>query len=111
MQSWRSHLFLKTGVLGLVALTLIPVLVILSSFLDPQPEIRRHLIEFVLPKLFVNSFWLLLGVSFGTLLFGVLLAWWVALYHFPGRRFFCVEFDAAFGISCLCFGVYAYWIF
>lgn len=88
MQSWRSHLFLKTGVLGLVALTLIPVLVILSSFLDPQPEIRRHLIEFVLPKLFVNSFWLLLGVSFGTLLFGVLLAWWVALYHFPGRRFF-----------------------
>lgn len=88
MQGRFSFWVFRLGTWGLAFLTLLPILVILSSFLDPQPEIRQHLIEFVLPKLLRNTAWLLLGVSFGTLVLGVLLAWWVALYQFPGRRFF-----------------------
>lgn len=71
---------------GLAALVLLPLLVLFSSLADPQPEIWRHFGEFVLPRLLLNTFWLLLGVGFGTALLGVSLAWLTATCEFPGRR-------------------------
>jgi len=74
---------------GLVSmLTLIPLVVVLASFLTPQPEIWKHLAQYVLPDLFLNTLWLLLGVAVGTGLLGVSLAWLTAVCEFPGRRFF-----------------------
>lgn len=75
-------------VLLLAGLTLTPLLIVLSSFLDPQPEIWVHLSRYVLPDLLLNTAWLLLGVLVGVLLLGVSLAWLTAVYAFPGRHFF-----------------------
>lgn len=80
--SWRA----AAALISLV--TLIPLLVVLASFLRPQPEIWQHLIQYVLPDLLKNTAILLLGVSCGSVLIGVSLAWLVAVCEFPGRRFF-----------------------
>ncbi|MFW9609121.1 MAG: ABC transporter permease, partial [Aquaspirillum sp.] len=69
-------------------ITLTPLAVILSAFLDPSPDIWAHLSEFVLPRLLWNTFILMLGVSVGGLVLAVPLAWLIAMYDFPGRRFF-----------------------
>lgn len=69
-------------------LTIIPVAVIFSSWLNPETDILGHLGEFVLPELLGNTFWLLLGVGLGVTVLGVSLAWLTAMCEFPGRRFF-----------------------
>lgn len=71
---------------GLAALVLLPLLVLFSSLVDPQLEIWRHFGEFVLPRLLLNTLWLLLGVGIGTAVLGVSLAWLTATCEFPGRR-------------------------
>ncbi|MFA7678581.1 MAG: ABC transporter permease subunit, partial [Pigmentiphaga sp.] len=74
--------------LPIALLTAIPLLVILSYFLLPQPEVWKHLSEHVLPRVIVNTVTLLAGVTVGVLLLGVSLAWLTAACEFPGRRFF-----------------------
>ena len=74
--------------LPIALLTLIPLLVVLSSFFNPQPEIWQHLSEYVLPRVLKNTAVLMLGVSVGVLLLGVSLAWLTSVCEFPGRRFF-----------------------
>lgn len=71
---------------GLAALVLLPLLVLFSSLVDPQLEIWRHFGEFVLPRLLINTFWLLLGVGIGSAVLGVSLAWLTATCEFPGRK-------------------------
>lgn len=70
------------------SLTAIPLLVVLSYFLLPQPEVWTHLGEYVLPRVIVNTLVLLTGVGVGVVLVGVSLAWLTAACDFPGRRFF-----------------------
>ena len=48
----------------------------------------EHLAEYVLPEAFINTLLLVLGVSIIAGSLGVALAWVVAVYEFPGRRFF-----------------------
>lgn len=79
---WRLIVFL------IAALVLIPIGVIFASFISPETEIWQHLVETTLPGLLVNTFWLSLGVVIGTMLLGVSLAWFTAVYEFPGRQFF-----------------------
>jgi ABC-type Fe3+ transport system, permease component len=67
-------------------LVLVPVLVVMSSFLHPVQEVWQHLFEHVLADLLWNTLWLVLGVGSGTLLLGVSLGWLTAVYEFPGRR-------------------------
>ncbi|MGV0999448.1 MAG: ABC transporter permease [Fluviibacter sp.] len=74
--------------LPIAALTLIPLLVVLAAFLDPQPETWAHLAGYVLPGVLWNTGILILGVGAGVLLLGVSLAWLTAVCDFPGRRFF-----------------------
>ncbi|MCA1926303.1 MAG: iron ABC transporter permease [Thiobacillus sp.] len=74
--------------LAIAALVLAPVFVTFSSFARVEGDILRHLTEFVLPELVVNTLWLLAGVGLGVTLLGVSLAWLVAMCEFPGRRFF-----------------------
>lgn len=73
---------------GIACLTLLPLAVVLSSFLRPDLAIWQHLWQYVLPDLLRNSLVLLTGVCFGTALIGTALAWLVAVCEFPGRRFF-----------------------
>jgi iron(III) transport system permease protein len=79
---WRIAAFLVSLV------TLVPLLVVLSSFLSPEPEIWQHLSQYVLPQLLSNTFWLVAGVALGTGFLGITLAWLTAVCEFPGRRFF-----------------------
>lgn len=72
----------------IASLTLVPLLVVLASFLDPQPEIWAHLGAYVLPGVLWNTGVLVVGVGAGVLLLGVPLAWLTAVCDFPGRRFF-----------------------
>jgi iron(III) transport system permease protein len=67
---------------------IVPLLVVLLSFLYPARDIWQHLIENVLADLLVNTFWLIVGVFTVTLILGVSLAWLTAVCEFPGRRIF-----------------------
>lgn len=79
---WRLIPFL------VAALILIPVVVVFSSFFMPANDVWQHLVETTLTGLLVNTFWLSLGVIIGVALLGVSLAWFTAVYEFPGCRFF-----------------------
>jgi iron(III) transport system permease protein len=70
------------------AAVLLPVAVVMSSFLAPAGDVWRHLVETALAELLVNTFWLALGVAAGTAVLGVSLAWLTAVCEFPGRHFF-----------------------
>jgi len=67
---------------------LLPVAVVVSSFLTPAGDVWRHLVETTLADLVANTFWLALGVGLGTVVLGVSLAWLTAVCEFPGRRVF-----------------------
>ncbi|CAN5190998.1 iron ABC transporter permease [soil metagenome] len=82
LTGWRIAAFLVS------LITLVPLAVVLSSFLTPQSDIWMHLAKHVLPGLLLNTFWLALGVALGTGILGVALAWLTAACDFPGRRFF-----------------------
>ena len=67
---------------------ILPILVILSSFLHPEPRIWRHIAGTLLGGLVKNTLALAAGVLAGTGLLGVGAAWLTAVCDFPGRRFF-----------------------
>ncbi len=69
-------------------LTLVPVAVVLSSWFTPEREIWAHLVQYQLPQLLGNTFWLMLGVGLGVAILGVSLAWLTAVCEFPGSRLF-----------------------
>ncbi len=69
-------------------LVLIPVGTVMLSFLSPAGEIWQHLVETTLSRLLLNSFWLALGVAISSAVLGVSLAWFTAVYDFPGRKIF-----------------------
>jgi iron(III) transport system permease protein len=75
-------------ILAIAFLVLVPIAVIVSSLTRPETEILGHLANFVLPGLLTNTFWLILGVGIGVALLGTSLAWFTAVYAFPGRAFF-----------------------
>jgi iron(III) transport system permease protein len=77
--------------LSLIALSLIlatPIFVVLSSVFFPAGDIWTHLFETVLARYISNSFALMIGVSIGVLALGVLPAWLVTAYRFPGSKVF-----------------------
>ena len=65
---------------------LVPLAVILGSWLYFDPQVWSHLGDTVLPRLLLNTSWLIVGVGIGTLLLGVPLAWLTVMCEFPGRR-------------------------
>ncbi len=74
--------------LALSLLTLLPLAVVLASWLQPQPEVWSHLREFVLPAVLRNTLLMAIGVGVTVSVLGVSLAWLTAVCDFPGRRFF-----------------------
>lgn len=75
-------------ILAVAALVVTPMSVVFLSWLDPAGEIWGHLAETLLGDLLVNTFWLVTGVTSGTVVLGVSLAWLTAVCEFPGRKVF-----------------------
>ncbi len=72
----------------LTLLFAVPVMTVFSFVFQDSGEIWRHLLATVLSDYIKNSFWLMLGVSAGTLSIGVTTAWLTSICDFPGRKFF-----------------------
>lgn len=66
-------------------LVLLPVLMIVLAWTQWQSEAWQHL-SGELPRLLWNTLVLLVGVTVGSSLLGVGLAWLIAFCEFPGRR-------------------------
>lgn len=70
---------------------LLPVLVPLAAVffsLTQTTDVWPHLLEQVLPRVTLNTLWLVIGVALLTGVLGVVLGGLVALTEFPGRRWF-----------------------
>ena len=72
----------------IIILIIIPNLSILMKFITEEAENWPHIKEYILPELLRNTSILLLTVGFLTILIGTSLAWLVAAYDFPLRKFF-----------------------
>jgi iron(III) transport system permease protein len=71
--------------LAIGALLALPVLFVVSSVLSSSNETWAHLASTVLPGYVWNTTLLLLAVAWGVISMGVLSAWLVTVYRFPGR--------------------------
>lgn len=83
--------FQRIGFLGAVsfvsaALILLPILAVLASLAGPAGETWAHLASTVLGAYLANTALLAAGVAAGVVAIGVLTAWLVTAYEFPGRR-------------------------
>ncbi len=91
----RTHWLRRTlpGPWFLVALAIalpaiLAVGVVAGASFSPDTEVWPHLLEFVLPRVLNNTFWLVLGVAIITTILGTGLAWLTAICEFPGRGIF-----------------------
>ena len=76
---------LGASALLIAALLALPVLSVVSSVLQGAGESWSHLAETALPRYVWNTALLLLAVAWGVISMGVLSAWLVTAYRFPGR--------------------------
>ncbi|MFZ5558709.1 MAG: ABC transporter permease [Pseudomonadota bacterium] len=78
---------LRIGVIPCAALSLVPVLSVLFNLLTAAPtDAWDHIARTVLADYIWNTVWLVLGVAAGVTSMGVVSAWLVTMYSFPGRR-------------------------
>ncbi len=83
--------FPRIGALGIVslitaALVVAPIAAVVWNIFLPSEATWAHLISTVLPEYIANTFLLLVLVAAGVVCCGVLSAWLVTAYEFPGRR-------------------------
>lgn len=81
---WRLWLP-QLPLFSLALLLLMPLLVVFSSWLQPDWSLWQHLRSTVLADYLQNSLLLAAGVGAGALLIGTSLAWLLVFYRFPGR--------------------------
>jgi iron(III) transport system permease protein len=79
------------GILGwsailLASLVMVPIGTVLASMFRRGGETWSHLLATVLPEYLWNTAALVFGVACGVVSIGVLSAWLVTAYRFPGRR-------------------------
>lgn len=74
--------------LTIALLVAAPIIAILLSLGAPSSGAWQHLQSTILPKYIVNTLLLMLQVAVLSTSMGVITAWLVAAYRFPGRRFF-----------------------
>ncbi len=74
--------------LFIASLVLVPLSVLALAWLEPAWDIWRHLQETLLSRLLLNTLIMVIGVSAGTLLIGISLAWLTGACNFPGRSYF-----------------------
>ncbi|MEM9000623.1 MAG: iron ABC transporter permease [Bacteroidota bacterium] len=74
------------GTLFLIGFVTLPLFALFIGTLSGPGESWDHLLDTVLVDYALNSFLLVLGTSFFTLLLGVSSAWVVSRYHFPFKK-------------------------
>ena len=79
------------GTLGWVAIVLaaavlVPIAAVVSNVFSHGEAAWSHLVETVLPGYLLTTAGLLVGVAYGVISIGVLSAWLVTAYRFPGHR-------------------------
>jgi iron(III) transport system permease protein len=72
--------------LGASGLILLPILAVLATLLAPVGDTWAHLVRTTLGAYVLNTAALVLGVALGAGAIGVLCAWLVTAYRFPGVR-------------------------
>jgi iron(III) transport system permease protein len=72
----------------IAAVAAAPIVVAALSVFQDTGDVWAHLAQYVLPEALINTLWLATGVAVVAGTIGVVLAWIVAAYDFPGRRFF-----------------------
>jgi iron(III) transport system permease protein len=72
--------------LAVAALILAPIVAVVGNVFAPSGSTWAHLASTVLAGYVWNTVLLLLGVSWGVVTIGVLSAWLVTVYRFPGSR-------------------------
>jgi len=70
----------------LALIMLVPIAAVVSNVFGPSQATWSHLVATVLPGYLWNTAGLLLGVAYGVISIGVLSAWLVTAYRFPGHR-------------------------
>ena len=80
----------RLGPLGIATLAIgaalaLPIASVLASFFAGTSDTWRHLAATALPRYVLNTLLLLLAVNWGVISMGVLSAWLVTAYRFPGR--------------------------
>jgi iron(III) transport system permease protein len=83
--------FQRVGFLGIVsvsaaALILLPILAVLASVFGTAGDTWLHLVRTALGSYVLNTALLAVGVAAGVVSIGVLSAWLVTAYRFPGQR-------------------------
>jgi len=81
----------KIGALGIMslvtaALVVAPIAAVVWNIFLPSEATWAHLISTILPEYIANTLLLLVLVATGVVTCGVLTAWLVTAYEFPGRR-------------------------
>ncbi len=74
--------------IGVAALVCVPVIAVIWLAFNPEENIWPHLLDTVLPGYITTTLILMISVAAGTLIIGVVCAWLVTFYEFPGRGFF-----------------------
>lgn len=89
LRNLRRHTngWLVASLLG-AAVVLLPILTILISLFQSPNENWTHIKQYLLRDYVLQSVWLLLFTGLLTMLIGVTLAWLVAAYDFPMKKFF-----------------------
>ena len=87
MKSFTSRLW-KISIILTAFVFSIPILTILSSFIEPSGENWEHLKDSVLTEYIYNSLLLTSGVGVGALVLGVSTAWLTTMCKFPGKKLF-----------------------
>lgn len=70
----------------LLLVVAIPLVLLLTSWFDPQPEVWAHLRAHLLGRLVSHTLWMVLAVGTGVTVLGVGLAWLSACCEYPLRR-------------------------
>ena len=71
--------------LGAAALLAFPILTVVASVFSGGSDTWSHLASTLLPRYIGNTLLLLVGVTWGVVSMGVVSAWLVTAYRFPGR--------------------------
>jgi iron(III) transport system permease protein len=77
---------LGRSALAITALVAAPLVAVVAHAFGPGESTWAHLAKTVLPAYLWNTVLLMLGVAYGVVSIGVLAAWLVTAYRFPGRR-------------------------
>lgn len=87
-QSRSGISLLKLSALMIALVLAVPILIILVNIFLGGSGVWQHLYDTLLFDYISNSFWLMLGVTLGTLAMGVPAAWLTSACDFPGRTMF-----------------------